>query len=184
MRSQSQILVLRILWFALLLAAFLYVGIGYGVLAKNPHPPQVPIMPMALGGLSVIVAIMSLVMPIFIYRQTVKRMDVKTTQEVAPNVFPDRYREAMPKQTVFADPEAAMKQAYASFMTPFILSLALSEAIATFGLVLVQLGFETVQSAPFFVTGILLIVLRFPRHAQVQGVFERACGAVFPAQQS
>lgn len=182
MRPQPQLLVFRILWFALLLAAFLYVAIGYGVLAKNAHPPQLPIMPMALGGLSVVVAIMSFLMPRFIYRQRVMEMDVKIVNEIAPNAFPDRYREAIPKRAIFADPERAITQAYLSFMTPFIMSLALSEAIALFGLVLLQLGFGPTLPIPFFAVGILLVAIRFPRHSQVQEAFEQARGAVFPAQ--
>lgn len=182
MRSHPSLFTLRILWFALLVAAFLYMGIAYGVLAKNGMVPQNPIMPPVLGGLSCVIAVISFLLPRITYQQAAKSLKVDVTEEVAPSAFPDGYRDAMPKRQVFADPEAATKTAFACFMSPFILSIALSESIALFGLVLAQLGFETVISLPFFLAGAVLIAVRFPRQATVLGMFERAKGASFPAR--
>ncbi|HRI62858.1 MAG TPA: hypothetical protein PK156_01435 [Polyangium sp.] len=185
MKSHPALMTLRILWFALLMSTFLYMGIAYGVLAGKATVPQIPIMPPVLAALSLVLAATSFLLPRFIYPQAAKTAAVKIEEEVASNsAFPDRYREASPKQRVFADPSEAMSKAFACFMTPFILSLALSEAIALFGLVLAQLGFETILSVPFFVAGAVLIAIRFPQQATVVTMFEKVHGAVFPQQNS
>jgi len=182
MRPHPALMTLRILWFALLMSTFLYMGIAYGVLPKKVATPQIPLMPMVLGSLSLVIMGVSFILPRITYQQAAKAADVKIEEEVAPNAFPDRYREAMPKRTVFVEPNAAMGKAFACFQTPFILSLALSEAIALFGLVLAQLGFDMMTSLPFFLVGAVLIAIRFPQQANVIAMFEQARGATFPAQ--
>lgn len=184
MRPHPALMTLRILWFALLMSTFLYMGISYGVLPKRAATPQIPIMPMVLGSLSLVLMGMSFLLPRMTYQQAAKAADVKIEEEVAPNAFPDRYREAMPKRTVFTEPDAAMGKAFACFQAPFILSLALSEAIAIFGFVLAQLGFEMMASLPFFLVGAALIAIRFPQQANILAMFEQARGAAFPAQNS
>jgi hypothetical protein len=180
MHPHPSLMTLRIIWFALLTATFLYLGVAVGVLAKVAQVPQIPIMPFVLSGMSLVLAVMSFVLPSMIYGQAAKTGDVQIKDELVPNAYPDRYRQAMPKRQIFADPPAAMRMAFASFMTPFILSLALSEAIALFGLVLVQLGFGTTMGLPFFLAGALLIAVRFPSQSKVLRMFEQARGAVFP----
>lgn len=182
MRSHPALMTLRILWFALLAATFIYMGIAYGVFAKKAIVPQVPIMPPIFAAVSLVVAVLSFIMPRIVYRQAAKSMNVKIADEVANNVFPDGYREAMPKQHVFADPKDAMGKAFACFMTSFILSVALSEAIALFGLVVAQLGFDMMTSLPFFIAGAVLIAIRFPQQETVVTMFESVQGAVFPPQ--
>lgn len=180
MRSHSALMTLRLLWFALLAATFMYLGMAVGVFAKTAAKPQLPIMPYVLGGLSLMIAIISFVLPAILYARVAKMGEVGITDEAAPNAFPARYREAMPKRQIFSDPQAAMNKAFSSFMVPFILSLALSEAIALFGLVLVVLGFGVPMALPFFLLGALLIGIRFPTQAKVLGMFEKVRLAAFP----
>lgn len=184
MRSHPALITLRLLWFALLAAAFLYLGVAVGVLSKNAAPAAIPIMPPVLGGVSFMIAIISFVLPPFIYAQVAKMGELEIKDEVVPSAFPERYREAMPKRQIFADPQAAMNKAYACFMTPFILSLALSEAIALFGLVLVVLGFGVFMALPFFLFGAGLIAVRFPTQTKVLAQFEKVRGAAFPVSNS
>lgn len=181
MRSHPALITLRLLWFALLAATFLYLGIAVGVLAKVAAKPQIPQMPATLGGLSLAIAIISFVLPPKLYSVAAKTGEIATTDEVVPNAFPSRYREAMPKRQIFADPQAATNKAYTTFMVPFILSLALSEAIALFGLVLVQMGFGVLTGLVFFFAGAVLIAVRFPTESKVRDMFEKARGASFPA---
>lgn len=173
---------IRILWFALLLATFLYMGVAYGVLPKNTAAPPQPFMPYVLGGLSLTIAVISFLLPRMTYKQAANNADVKISEEVVSSAFPNRYREATPKRVVFADPKDAAHKAFVCFQAPFILSLALSEAIALFGLVLAQLGFEKMISVPFFLAGAVLIAVRFPQQATVLAMFEQARGATFPPQ--
>lgn len=182
MRPSPALRTLRIIWLALLMSAFLYIGIVYAVLPKPTRPARDAVMLVGLCVMAAVVTVLSFFMPRVIYRNAVKTMETQTTEEIAPNAFPARYREVMPKRVVFADPEAAQKQAYLCFQTPFIMSVAMSEAIALFGLVLAQLGFDALHTLPFFIVGILLIAIRFPRHEQVTKAFEQAREAAFPAQ--
>lgn len=182
MRPHPALNTARILWFALLMATFLYMGIAYGVLPKKVTVAPDPMMPGLFGGIAVVVAVMSFLVPRMTYQQAAKAADVKIEEEVVSNAFPKRYREAMPKRAVFAEPGEAIAKAYACFQAPFILSIALSEAIALFGLVLAQLGFDMAVSLPFFLAGAALIVNRFPQEPKVLAMFEQARGASFPTQ--
>jgi len=173
---------MRILWFALLAATFIYMGIAYGGLAKAAVIPQEPMMVAIFGGVSLMMAVMSFLLPRMTYKQAARAASVKIEEEVASSAFPNRYREALPKRTVFSNPDAAMTKAFACFQAPFILSMALSEAIALFGLVVSQLGFPIMMSLPFFLVGAVLVAIRFPQQANVLSMFEQARGASFPAQ--
>jgi hypothetical protein len=183
MRQHPALYTLRIVWFALLASTFMYLGLAVAVLAKTAQKPQVDVMLFALPVVALLVTIMSFVLPPFLYRQAANAGDLEIKGEVVPNAYPDRYREAVPKRQVFADPEAAMSKAYASFMTPFILSLALSEAVAIFGLVIVMMGFGVSMGVPYFLFGATLIAVRFPSHSKVLAMFEKVRGAFFPTSQ-
>lgn len=183
MRSHPALMTLRILWFALFASIFLYMGIAYGVFTGKPTASPAPIIPPTFGLVSIVLAATSFILPRHSYRPMAKAAKVKIEEEVASNsVFPDRYREALPKQRVFAEPREALDKAFAVFMTPFIVSLALSEAIALFGFVVAQLGFGMMSSLPFFVAGAVLIAIRFPRQETVMARFEKAQSASFPQQ--
>lgn len=173
---------MRILWFALFMAVFLYMGIVYGVLPKKTNVPLQPMMPPMLGVMSLVVAALSFFLPRMTYQQAAKAAQVDTVEEVVASAMPSRYREAMPKRLVFAKPNVAMDKAFVTFQAPFILSIALSEAVALFGFVLAQIGFELMLSLPFFLAGAVLIAIRFPQQEKVLAMFEQARGASFPAQ--
>jgi hypothetical protein len=173
---------MRILWFALFAATFMYMGVAYGVLQKPGVVPAEPMMLPVFGAISLALAATSFLLPRKTYKDSAKAADVKIEEEVAPSAFPSRYREAMPKRSVFADPAAAAAKAYACFQVPFILSVALSEAIAMFGIVLVAQGFPNSMTLPFFFIGAMLVAIRFPQQAKVLGMFEEVHGASFPTQ--
>ena len=181
MRPHPALMTMRILWFALFAATFLYMGVAYGVLPKPAFAPLQPMMAPVFAGISLVMAVMSFLLPRTTYKQAARAAKVKIEEEIASSAFPTRYREAMPKRAVFSNPEAAMTKAFACFQAPFILSLALSEAIALFGLVLSQLGFDKLISLPFFLAGAVLVAIRFPQQANVLRAFEQARGASFPA---
>jgi hypothetical protein len=183
MRQHPALMTLRILWFALFAACFVYVAIAYVALAnvKKARPELLdPMIPQVCAFVAVALAVASFLVPRIVYQKTARLMNPKTEEEAAPTAFPSRYREAMPKRVVFAEPEAAAKTAFTCFMTPFILALSLSEAIAICGFLVAQIGYAPTYSLPFFVTGALLVAIRFPRQSTVLGMFERARGASFP----
>jgi len=180
MPQHPSLFVLRILWLALFVACLIYVGISLAGIFPKPHEPPAPLMPMLFGVVGTAIAVLSFVMPRQAYGPIARKLTVKIKEEAAPEAFAGRYRDAMQKQLVFADPKKAASAAFTAFMTPFILSLALSEAIAVFGLTLVAVGFELLVAAPFFGAGAILILIRFPTQKKVLGAFEQAHGASFP----
>lgn len=183
MRPHPALFTQRIIWFALLASIFMHAGIAYTILNKQKFRPEQASMPAFLAGLALIIVVVSFILPKTIYRQAAKATNVKIAEQAAPNAFPGRYREAMPKQAVFDDPNAR-SYAFASHTTPFIISLALSEAVGLFGLVLTQLGFDMPTTLPFFIAGAVLITIRFPREAKILEMYEEAHGATFPAENS
>ncbi len=90
---------------------------------------------------------------------------------------------AVETHTVFADPAAADRAALRCAMTPMILRLATSEAVAQFGFVYGFLGAGLLKAAPFFALSFVLMLARVPTHARIRADLERATGARFPAAQ-
>ncbi|HZF55839.1 MAG TPA: hypothetical protein VE093_44800 [Polyangiaceae bacterium] len=176
---------MRVLW-AFLLAS---TGIYAAVLALELIPPQpqtaktsqllVPFAALALG-----LAVMSFVIPKVNYKQLVAKSDVRIVEEPIPEVFAAGYRQAAPERRVFADPEAAWREAAKCFQPSLILGIALSEAAALLGFVLGFLGFPVTVWAPFMIGGAALIAVRFPTKERVVAPFEAALGARFPEQGS
>ncbi|MDI3288679.1 hypothetical protein [Polyangium sp. 15x6] len=176
--------VMRILWMAMLIATTMYVGLAFSGILKPPPEPVVPMMPFVFGLLSLVLTIVSFALPRSIHAAAARAAEVEIREEAPPDAFSGHYREAMEKRRVFADPAAAMAKAYTSYMTPFVLSIAFSEAIALFGLVLAFLGFEKILVVPFFVAGATLIAIRFPTQPKILDAFEAARGATFPSSTS
>jgi len=181
MPQHPKLSVLRILWIAMLLATAMYAGLAFSGIFRPPAEPAERMMPFVFGVMAIVLAVVSFALPRTIHANAARASTVEIREEAPPDGFSERYREAMAKRRVFADPQAALGKAYFAFMTPFVLSIALSEAIALFGLVLAVLGFEKIIATPFFVAGALLIAIRFPTHAKITRAFEEAHGASFPS---
>lgn len=179
--SQS-LRVTRILWGSLLGAVGVYAALAVSGLLEAPRAPSSPVLFPAFGGLAVTLAVMSFILPANVYRQAVAGVKLAVIDEPASEVFAAQYRKASPTMKVFADPAAAVTKAAMCFQTPFILSLALSEAIAMFGLVLAVLGFGVMKAALFFAAGAALIIVRFPTAAKIIEPFEAAKGASLPRE--
>jgi hypothetical protein len=142
-----------------------------------------PTLLYAFIGTAVMCAVMSFIIPNKAYRQTASQAKVETVEEAAPEVFSSGYRDATPLRKVFANPTAARRTAAMCFQPSFVLSLALSEAVALFGFILGFLGFGAHIWAPFMAFGAILIMLRFPTEQKVAGLFEQTVGATFPPEQ-
>jgi hypothetical protein len=184
MAQHPKLSVLRLLWIAMLAATAMYAGLAFSGVIKAPDEPAARMMPFVFGVVALVLMVVSFVLPRTIYTNAARAAEVSIREEAPADAFSERYREAMEKRRVFADPDAALGKAYFSFMTPFILSIALSEAIALFGMVLAVLGFEKIVAAPFFVAGAVLIAIRFPTHPKIIAAFEAARGASFPSSGS
>lgn len=172
--------IMRILWGALLGSVGIYVVVMVAGVVQKPSTPPAPVMLPAFAVMSFMIAVVSFVMPAMMYKQAVAGIKVDTVEEPMPDAFTADYRKASPKVKVFADPAAALRSAVAVAQTRLILSLAFSESIAMFGLVVLVMGFDDLMAVPFFVVSAVLMVLRFPTERQILEPFEAAKGASFP----
>ncbi len=169
-------MMVRILWGGILMFTFAFLVIRLIVpAATQAQPVLLPV----LGVVALSLAIVSVVLPARTYQVAVaarKKLPLREVSDTSgSDVIPAGFG---PMKSVFVDPDAAIGAAFATFQTPFILGLALSEAVSICGFVLGQLGFGPLEYLPFFVVSWVLIGMRFPTVDKVLGPFERAQGAV------
>jgi hypothetical protein len=141
--------------------------------------PDEPMLALAFGVAALAVVVVSFVLPRRMLTMGLRQLELEVTESVAeqPDRFGGFYRNAAAKQRLFANPKQALARAFLAFQTPFILGLALSEAVTLFGLTLAVLGFAPPLCVPFFVVGALLVAIRFPTLAALQRAVEQAYGA-------
>lgn len=163
----------RVLYGALVAATVLLAAISFIVKPDVPQPIQ-PLVEIYIAVAAVGVAVTSFVFP----AKALATSAARTRMEVVPSGVT---MEGLPMPPRFADPLGAARRAMAAAQTSFILSLALSEAVSLFGLVLHMLGAPRPVSLPFFVAGTVLAALRFPTLSRFVAPFERAHGASFAA---
>ncbi len=154
MSNQSpNLMQLRIICFAMLTSAFVYVGVVFFLLAA-PDPEQVPnttlLIPMAgMAGLSVVVLPM------------LRKMLLGTL--ALP--FLSGEAGATPQWT-----PAVEQAALARYMTGSIVGYAVAESVAIFGLVASFLAQDPLLVVPFAATSALLIGVQFPSEAGLRAV--------------
>lgn len=169
----QQLFLLRILWAAILMSTVLFLVAGMLVVPQQAGAP--PFLLPALAAVSVPIAVASIVWPRRMLRANLRQPALAVEEVPAKErLFADR-----PVRTRrFTDVKAARVRLGAAAMTPHILGLALAEAVATYGLVLLVMGFGLYAAAPFFVGGWILIGIRFPRPR----TFERELEAAYDAE--
>lgn len=171
----------RILWGALLWSCVIYGGlIVAGIFPPAEAALVDPPLVMALAGASVGVAVASFVLPARMLAQGVSQLALET-REVADPDAAVMFRDAAPKRLEIADPVAARARIMTVYFTPFILSCALSEAVAVFGIVVAATGAASFEIALSFVAvGALLLAIRFPTAGAIEAQVERHTKARFP----
>lgn len=170
---------LRILWGALTSTMAVYAVVLQVTAGQRSGPPPDPPVVMALTLAAIVAAAVSYVLPKRLYKVAADAAEVELTKEADPDgsvIF----RESAPMVTVFADPAQARRKAAALFFTPFILGMALSEAVGIMGFLLGFLGAGLADFAPLMVLSAGLMLLRYPSEARVDGAFAEAKGAKFP----
>lgn len=177
----------RILWAALIMSCVIYGGlIASGMLVQNREAPIVLDLTMAIAfaGCALCATVLSFVMPASFLRQGLAAAARSVTiEERADTEAATLFRDASPRVRMIVDPTKARGAFAGRFFMPFILSLALSESVAVFGLAGHLAGFLTMPVALVFVgAAIVLQVLRFPSEARCVGITERAWNARWPAE--
>ncbi len=180
-----QLSTMRILWGALLASVLIYpviLVVTRKVDALSPGPE--PAVVMALTVTALAVGAMSFVLPRVLQRNAVRAQAAKLVGE--EQRYPDEGRHgfrdaatAVTAQTI-RDPARAEGVALRTYMTRFILEMALAEAVANVGLVLGFLGLGLARALPFFVAAVALQAIRFPTRERALAALEDALGARFP----
>lgn len=161
----------RILWAALLVASFIEAGISFYVpVPPGMHPQQV--MAIAIAAIAVVVAVVSFVLPATNIRLALRSLDAEVKEEPAP---PDEmgYRERAPTVRTIHLTQSSFRALLLRSQVPLILSLALSNAITLFGVVLSRLDHPPATFAPFLVVGSVLMAIRFPSEQRLIRAIER-----------
>ncbi len=180
--SPQRLLTTRILWASLLASNFLYLGaLAYVRANRTPPPPPVSALVVALALAGITNAVMSFVVPRLVYQRAAlaTRVDIREGLTGDPMGATQGFRTAAASGRVFSDGGAARRVAFQAFQAPFIVGMAMAEAVSLFGFVLGFLGAEWAQVLPFFAVGIAAQAVRFPTARRVEGMFEAVHGARF-----
>ena len=149
---------LRIVWAALLASQGIYAAILLGGVLEAPLEPPDPIMLPALGCVALFVAAASMLLPRYFLGQIPRLLTER-----------DRGLREHGQAALFA-------RAIQFAATPFIIGMALAEAVGIFGLVLGALGVPHLMALPFFALSVVLMLMKFPTERGVLEPLERALG--------
>ncbi|MCA9616150.1 MAG: hypothetical protein H6722_21930 [Sandaracinus sp.] len=176
----------RILWAALLGSCVVYAGlVASGMLVAGREEPIVLDVSMALVFVAGAIAsgVASFVVPKILLTQALANATPPKIEEREDPSGQALFRDASARTAFFADPPAVRRLFLLRFHTALILSLALSEAVAIFGLAGHVAGMLPMPVALAFIgVGMLLQVLRFPHPARCEAICERTWGARWPAE--
>jgi hypothetical protein len=172
--------VLKILWGALTISIGMF-GVVLFVVRQNQAAQGVDNAMLAgLGVAAVVEAVLSLTMPASMYRQALKNKTFDLKEEAFGDAAAGQNRDAVETHRVFAKPEKALALGILMYQTPFILGMALGEAVAINGLVLGFLGQPITVVVPFFVVSLGLALSRFPSTGGIIKQMQLAVGARMP----
>ncbi|MFO0681867.1 MAG: hypothetical protein U0234_07450 [Sandaracinus sp.] len=154
---RPSILTPRILWAALLFSQAIYVALIAGGILEAPSAPPDPMMLPVLGVVALGTAVVSFVLPRILHRNAVAQ------------AMPTIQHQGMGDLSL-------LRAAYQAGFAPLIVSLALSEAVGIYGLVLAALGFPLLYCLPFSALGGVLTLVRFPTERGFLAPFEERLG--------
>ena len=180
--TPHRLLTSRILWASLLSTNFIYLGVlAYVRDQRTPPPAPASALVMSLALVGLTNAVMSFVLPQLLYRRAATATRVETREGLMgdPLGATQGFRAAAASGRVFSDEGAARRVAFQAYQSPFIVGMAMAEAVSLFGFVLGFLGAEWAQVLPFFAVGVAAQAVRFPTRRRVEGMFETVHGARF-----
>ncbi len=157
----------RILWFSM----FTTIVIFDVVLTKlreeqraHEHMPELPHLFLEVFALAAVsLAVVAVVLPRRAFDRALANANFELSDEGG--------------RKVLADPGAAIGTAFVAFQTPFIIGLALSEAIALCGFTAGFLGGSMLAVSAFFFVSAALMASKFPMANSITRGIERVTGA-------
>lgn len=159
---------MKILWASISFSTLIVLLVGLKAAAVPDEPPPM-VMLFALGFVSVGIVGASQFLP----KQTlVAALKARNFRVTEPGPQERMFNDAPRKGRKFAEPADVRQKLVMCAQTPFILGLALSEAVALMGFVLLMQGFALTHALGFFVVSWLLLFSKFPRFESWQRVLE------------
>lgn len=174
---------IRIVWAALVVSSLLVPVVLYVAAQSAPVPEDVPpaaVLSALLGVVSLVVAVVSFVMPARLALAPLKAAKIEVVEEVDPDVVPGFYREGAPKRRVLASRKAAEQAAARIYMTTVILRSALRESIPLFGGVLLFVTRQLPVAGGLVLLGVVLLLMGWPREREALELVEQAYDAKLP----
>ena len=170
----ARMMVPRILWGALFVTTVIYLGVLQFMarFGEIPAAPVEPLMPLAFGVVGLVVAAVSVLLPRHMYRQALQELQLEVVTQVDERGGAVLFRDAAPTIRVFKDPAAVVRSVMPRFFTPFILGMALAEAVALFGFTLAMMGLPLLHALPFWAVAWALMIVHFPAVRRILGPLE------------
>jgi len=161
---QNQLMMMRIIWVALLFSTVTFLVAGYVSISgrEEVFTPE-PVLFPALGMVSMGIAAASVLFPRHLLQVSFRAAKYEVTDLPKEERM---FQEAPGRARRFANPEAVRSSLGPRVQTPFILSMALAEAVALNGFVLWFTGFSLTQAIGFFVVCWVLMIAHFPNPAR------------------
>lgn len=158
------------LYGALLGSSFVYLLVALVVAPPPPAGGPDTTLLFALGPAALTCLVLSFVLPRMTLRTSLLALGLGVRAS-------EPFSELPAGTNVFVDAAAAREAARRPLQTAMVLTVALRESIAMFGLVLAFLGFGLTTYLPFFVVSWISMALAFPRQAADDAALEAAYGA-------
>lgn len=162
------LMTMRVMWGAISGSTVLLLIVGFTAAPAPEQPPQM-VMLVAVGALSLGLIGASQVVP---KQVLVGALKAQKFQVVEPPATERMFNDAPRRGRKFAEPEQVRLKLIQCAQTPFILGLALSEAVAIFGLMLMMLGFQLTHTLGFFVVSWVLLLSKYPKLESFERVLE------------
>ncbi len=175
----ARLMVPRILWLSMLTSIVFYGGILFS--GAVPPPPETPAIPLPmLLAIALSCAVASFLVPVFLHRSALAKVEFEV-DELPLQEAPTGYRTAGTSYRRLSP--SVYDSAMRLYSAPFIVSLALSEAVALFGFIGAYTGQPIPYCLPFLGVGALLIAVRFPTWRAALAPIEKQTSAVAPPPQ-
>lgn len=171
--SEQRLKTLRVLWVGLLASPVLLLMCGYYFTRQQPNEtPSEPTLLFVLGAAAVGSAVASVVLPRVMLTPALLALELPVTDAIA--VGPSRGRRRARR---FQDPRSARERLLSAALGPFVVGMALAEAVAFMGFLLWLLGFPFMYVGWMFVVCIVLMLSKFPRPEPYAAALEAAYDA-------
>ncbi len=168
---------LRTQWLVLTASNLAFAGIvTSGMLTERGGTP--PHLAELFAAMSLGIAIVSVAFPARHLDLALRRMRVHVSEHAGEIV--GSFRASVPIRRVIDEPERVVADALGTYQTPFLLGMALTEAIALFGVMLGFQGTPVWACLPFFALALAIMIAKYPSVEIVTRALERVTNASCP----